>query len=87
MILGGFVYQVNLADPYHEDFGAHHFEDVCLCPYSTRVRFILCHTENVRGRQRRGLVTSWLPAAQITEGPANRDEYVPRFEGSTQGFQ
>ena len=44
---GGFVCQVDIVDPYHEDFWAHHFEDVCLHPYCTHVRFILCHTEKV----------------------------------------
>lgn len=47
MILGDLLCQVDVVDPYHEDFLARNFEDVCFCPYYTHVRFVLGHTENI----------------------------------------
>lgn len=68
------------------------FGDIILKMFAfVRTAFIwgsFCGTQKMlRGRQCWGLVTRWLPAAQITEGPAGWEENVPYFEGSTQGFQ
>lgn len=49
-----FLCQVDIVDPYLEDFLAHNFEDVCLCPYCTHVRFILRHMENTKRKATAG---------------------------------
>lgn len=77
VILGGFVCQVDVVDPYQEDFGAHHLEDVCLCPYCTHVRFILRHMENVEEGNVEGLLPAGCLQRRVLKGQQAERKIFP----------